>query len=170
MQHPALKNGTVPPVSGASGQRNRAGPRTTEGIGSCVGKQLTVEWISHVLRLFFSEQPQQHVPILVPRRIKCALGHQLFVKCDVFVMNETLHMDLHGHKRKDRLPCILIECSAPWVCNIAHPRSTSLMIVNSVLHWVRLISRAVLPLRCPEPSCRRILDSDAVANRHCPYC
>src|ERR1019366_4271583 len=77
--------------SGASGQRNRAGPRTTEGIGSCVGKQLTVEWISHVLRLFFSEQPQQHVPILVPRRIKCALGHQLFVKCDVFVMNETLH-------------------------------------------------------------------------------
>ncbi len=24
--------------------------------------------------------------------------------------------------------------------------------------------------RCPEPSCRRIIDSDAIANRHCPYC
>jgi hypothetical protein len=24
--------------------------------------------------------------------------------------------------------------------------------------------------RCPEPSCRRLIDSDAVANRHCPYC
>jgi hypothetical protein len=24
--------------------------------------------------------------------------------------------------------------------------------------------------RCPEPNCRRLIDSDAVANRHCPYC
>jgi len=24
--------------------------------------------------------------------------------------------------------------------------------------------------QCPEPSCRRLIDSDAVANRHCPYC
>jgi hypothetical protein len=24
--------------------------------------------------------------------------------------------------------------------------------------------------RCPEPGCSRIIDSDAIANRHCPYC
>src|SRR5258705_12078001 len=24
--------------------------------------------------------------------------------------------------------------------------------------------------RCPEPSCRRIIDTDAITNRQCPYC
>src|SRR5260370_41777670 len=44
--------------------------------------------------------------------------------------------------------------------------------VNSLLDAASeavLVARVSL-WRCPEPRCRRLIDSDAVANRHCPAC
>jgi hypothetical protein len=59
------------------------------------------------------------VPLLVARQITLALGDQLFIKCDVFVMDEMLHFDLprvvSDALHRDRMPnpCYDQYCSRP---------------------------------------------------------
>jgi hypothetical protein len=57
-----------------------------------VGKLLC--WRRFALRLFLSEQSQQH--FVSSRGILRALGEQLYIKRDVFVVGVTRHFDLHG--------------------------------------------------------------------------
>jgi hypothetical protein len=51
-------------------------------------------WRRFALRLFLSEQSQQH--FLSGRGILRALGEQLYIKHDVFVVGVTRHFDIHG--------------------------------------------------------------------------
>jgi hypothetical protein len=65
----------------------------------CVSKLFC--WRRFALRFFLSEQSQQH--FLSGRGILRALGEQLYIKRDVFVVGVTRHFDLHSAFRPPRV-------------------------------------------------------------------